>query len=91
MPGMEKCKARDNSSNKPERNRLLYRTVKRSSDLACSVLLMFFFAPAAAVISAAIKAETPGSILFVHPSVLLDMIILMFTPAAVISSLMRSR
>ena len=43
-----------------------YRAVKRAFDMAGSVLLMAVSAPAVLTAAAAIKAETPGNVIFVH-------------------------
>ena len=43
-----------------------YLKVKRAFDLAGSVLLMAFSAPVVLTAAAAIKTETPGSVIFIH-------------------------
>lgn len=43
-----------------------YPAVKRAFDLAGSVFLMAFSAPVVITAAAAIKAETPGNVIFVH-------------------------
>ena len=43
-----------------------YREIKRALDLAGSVLLMAFSVPVVLAAAAAIKAETPGNVIFVH-------------------------